>query len=294
MSEEADPPRPFRWSLARREQLGGLTALGRRPRPPYPEFHNDLREASARLLAFSGGADLAFVGRSLESVHDYLSGAFSDLEGAPKVRLLPFSLRFIGADGVEGLPLHSRAGFFAMLEADGLRPAAIASGPAPLALCDFVARGGTFESLIRVLRAHAERDGVDWSAVARRLKILGLCGRTKNSPNTWRWRQRQDWLHLIPETPIKNVSAQQRFTFEIANIQPKLTDPHHPGRWAAGAGRPSLTQERLDALRFAVDLFDRGRKEREALAKLMATPRYMRLAETRRLISVLRGHAPAR
>lgn len=282
-----DAERPFRWSLARREQLGGI-APPRPPAAPYAGFFDDLRAAAARVLAFAPGADLAFIGRSLENVFDYLSGGFDGIETAPETRLIPFSLRSAGTGGVAAIDPALCDGLFAMLEADGLAPAEIAARRRPLALVDYVAAGGTMENLCGLLKRHAERRGVDWAAVARRLVLIGLRTRTKNSPNTWRWQQHQDWLRLIPDTPIRNVSAPMRFLYYVANDQPKVTVSHHPGRWLAEPARPALTEERRGALAFAIGLYDRGRAERAALARELARPRYMREAATRALIAALK------
>jgi hypothetical protein len=60
-------PNPFRWTIAKREQLGTLAeALT----SPAPQFLAELRATAARVLAFADGADLAFVGRTPENFYD--------------------------------------------------------------------------------------------------------------------------------------------------------------------------------------------------------------------------------
>ncbi len=282
--------RPFRWSIGKREQLGGLLSTGARRMRLDAEFLGILRDTSARVLAYADGADLAFIGRTPENLFDYLSGCFDGVNGAPRLHMAQFSLRWSGAIGQ--LTPQQAASLFDYFTAEGIGPADIAAGPRPLALVDFVAWGGTMESFIRLLMRQAERDGVDWNAVQRRLKIIGLRVRTKNSPNTQRWQQLVDWLHLVPDTEILNVSAPAHFLWYLGNDQPKVTRSFHPGRWKEedeSAETPS--EDQLSALGFAVRLYDKGRTrtERQALARAIAATDRMRQPATRALVSLLKG-----
>lgn len=283
------PDQPFRWNIARREQLGGLIENLRDYRFMHHEDLASLRRASARVLALSNGADLAFIGRSPENFFDYLSGLFENVENAPACHLVQFSMRWPGEGGVKALPRQKLEGLFSYFRALGLAPADIANAPAPLALVDFVAYGGTMQTLISLLHLQAEWEGTDWNAVQRRLKIIGLTHRTKNSPNTWRWQQNQTWLDLIPDTEIKNVSVPSGFLFLIANTPEKVTRSHHVGRWD-NPERPSLSQDQLRALRLAVDLYDLGctREERHRLTSLIAKTHQMRQPKTRALVTALK------
>ncbi len=69
--------RPFRWDLVRPDQFGTLLE---RADVPSLWFPRDLTECAAKVLARGGDADLHFVGRSADSVHDLLSGV---LDGTP-------------------------------------------------------------------------------------------------------------------------------------------------------------------------------------------------------------------
>ncbi len=75
------PPKPFRWDIARREQLGDL-ASGPEVET-YRGFYLDLRAAAAKIFARSGNRELVLVGLSPESIFDYLSGLFHDLALRP-------------------------------------------------------------------------------------------------------------------------------------------------------------------------------------------------------------------
>lgn len=159
-----------------------------------------------------------------------------------------------------------------------------------LALVDFIAYGGTMQNFIEILQLQAEQDKVDWNAVQRRPRIIGLRARTHNSPNTWRWQQHQDWLHKIPDARIKNVSAPAHLLFHLANDQPKLTTAFHPGRWGQeDREKKAITNRQLEAFALAVKLFDTGRskEERGRLAALIARSDEMRQSETRCLVSKL-------
>jgi len=288
----AHAPRPFRWTISKREQLGGLLAGAPRVNLHERGFLSDLRKMAARTVALANDADLAFIGRTPENLFDYLSGAFANSPDAPGLHLVHFSLRSAGQGGIGAIASNRLAGFLAYLREEGIDAASIARAPRPLALVDFVARGGTLRNLIALLHLQAERDGVDWNAVQRRLRVIGLRVRTHNSPNTWRWQQHQDWLEMIPDTIIKNVSAPAGVMYHLANDQPKLTEPFHPGRWDDPPGHAvPMTTERKYALRLAVKLYETGktREERTRLAAEIVRQPQMRQSATRRLVSRLKG-----
>jgi len=282
-------PKPFRWTIAKREQLGTL-ASG--PVSLDPAFVTELRETAGRVLAMADDADLAFIGRTPENFFDYLSGAFADVDGVPKLHLVQFSLRAMWPDEAtvfRDANMTALADYFAL---EGVDPAAIAAGERRLALVDMVQYGGTMHSLVLVLRELARRARVDWNAVQRRLSIIGLRVRTKNSPNTWRWEQHQDWLDLIPDTDIKNVSASDGFVTTITGFQTKVTEPFELSRWSAPEkGAPEASPEQRDAIARALHLYDLGRtrEERHALAACIAQTQQMRQAATRALVLALRG-----
>ncbi|MEQ9316891.1 MAG: hypothetical protein RLN72_13635 [Henriciella sp.] len=283
--------KPFRWDFGKREQLGSWLDQAGKVSPPHKDDLAALRESTARLLAFSDGADLAFVGRSLENFFDYLSGCFDDITDAPGLSLVPFSMRWIGGAGADAIAPHKFEAISEVLAASGLAPDAIAASPNPVALIDFVAYGGTMESLVSILHRMARETGTDWNAVQRRLKIIGLTHRTKNSPNAWRWQQNQKWLDLIPDTVIKNVSAPSGFLFVIANTDEKVTRSFHMGRWDEEDGTASTPSEaQLKAIARAAWLYDLGKakEERDTLARLIADLPEMKQPATRALVSALK------
>lgn len=282
---------PFRWSFDKREQLGSWLDHAADFRPPHREDLAALRKAAARILAMSDGANLAFIGRSPENFYDYLCGCFNGLGGVPDLSLVPFSMRWAGAGGAAAIPPYKFAGLREALEGNRLSPARIATAERPTALVDMVAYGGTMEALVKVLHRMAGDDGTDWNAVQQRLRIIGLKVRTKNSPNTWRWQQHQDWLDLIPDAVIKNVSAPAGFVFLIANTSEKVTKSFHYGRWDKDeAGAETPTGEQLRGMKQAAWLYDLGntREERQHLSGLVARRPEMKQASVRALVSALR------
>ena len=283
--------KPFRWTISKREQLGNLPDLSARRRRPTPEFLADLRNASARVLAMSDGAHLGFVGRSPENFFDYLSGVFDGAGNAPQLHLIQFSMRWPGEGGVEALPPRQVESLFEYFHEEGIDAAAISRSNKPLALVDFVARGGTFQTLVSLLRLQAQQQGVDWNAVSRKLRLIGLRARTKNSPNTWRWQQHQDWLHLLKRDAVMNVSAPGRFLYYIANEQPKVTRSHHLGRWNMGAQEARVPDpDQANAIAIALELFGTGntKRERQLLASLIARLPQMKQQATRSLVTSLK------
>jgi hypothetical protein len=283
---------PFRWTIAKREQLGSLVTGDARGNLNRGGFLTNLREAAARILAFSDDADLAFIGRTPENFYDYVSGILSGVDDAPTLHLVHFSMRWSGEGGVRAMERERLSGFFDYLCEAGLDAASIATQSRPLALVDFIAHGGTMQNFVELLHLQAEMTGADWNAVQRRLRIIGLRVRTHNSPNTWRWQQHQDWLHLIPQAVIKNVSVPANFLWHIANDQPKVTHSFHPGLWSRDETHgKALSDDQLVALNLAVQLFDAGqeRDEQMALASLIAKTSEMQQAATRRLVLRIKG-----
>ena len=103
---------PFRWNITKREQLGSLIADAPRRNLNRANFLSELRHVAARVIAFADDADLAFIGRTPENFFDYLSGAFSDIEAAPALHLVQFSLRWAGDDGVRSIAAGQARRFF--------------------------------------------------------------------------------------------------------------------------------------------------------------------------------------
>lgn len=276
---------PFRWNLARRAELGRLVEGVRAA--SYPEMLDDLAECAARVVATAGATTMVFVGRSPESLFDYLSGVFFRSPWQDQLALLQLSVRL---DGRALAPARVRA-LAPYLAATGVTPARIATAPRPVTFCDLVYEGATFARLFAIVRRLAEDEGADWNVVRRRLRFCGITPRKKTSPNAFRWQEHAAWRDELPRSAIRNVSIPPRLWSYLGDHQDKTTDPYVSRRWGAvDAASPSRDPARLAALRLAADLFDLGRERRERLAfaaRLAARPE-MKHAWLRDLVESLR------
>jgi hypothetical protein len=278
------PAKPFRWNIARREQLGDLATVA--PAPAYEGFVEDLRRAAAKVLARAGASEVVFVGRSLESMFDYLSGALGSIDAAPSLALLHFSCpRGTAAELARRHP-EQLAALHAYLAAEHLDPASLASSGKRIVFVDVVSTGATFATLAGLMQHWAQAAGVDFASVLHHVAFLGVTEQRKTSPNTWRWWQRPPWSEL-PLTPTAaSVSVPYRYWTYSADGETKVTPSHRLGDWGAPLPAAGIrSAERLSALRRAADLYDLGRSrdERRRLARLLAATPEMREAGVRAL-----------
>ena len=279
--------RPFRWDITRREQLGRL-AGGERAES-YPEFEADLREAAARCVAAAGDSDLVFVGRSPESLFDYLSGVLLDTSWAGRLSLVNLSLRGSTMEEMRADPAR-RAAFREHLAQLNLDPPTLYLRERPAALIDLVASGSTFGSLTELLLDWACEEGIELDGLRRKLRYVGVTWRTKTSPNTWRWHQSARWLGRH-RSSVQNVSIPGRLWDFLGNRQDKVARWHPPWRWDDGqAGTPPREAEHLAALRQAVAVFARGcdREDREGFVSVLVQQHRFREAWCRALVQELR------
>jgi hypothetical protein len=281
---------PFRWNVARREQLGALVRGD--PSTSYAGFVDELREMCARLVAAAGDRELVFIGRSLESAFDYLSGIFAESGWADRCVLLNLSMRYQSAGE---LARENPAALQAMreqLEALGLSPSQIASGRSGRSLLDLVYGASTFGNLTGLLLHLCEADQVDPAAVVRRLRLVGVTIREKNSPNTWRWYQKAEWAGRFPRRALRSVSAPYGLWSYLGNTQSKVSRWHPPTVWGTELpAEPPREAEHLEALRLALYLHERGRddEERALFARALTRQREMREPWLRRLVLELRS-----
>jgi hypothetical protein len=283
---------PFRWDVRRREQLGRLLDA-RLPEDkgywgrtwPLQSLLNPVRECCARVLAGAGDARLVFVGRSPESLYDYLTGALAETPWADRCDLLSVSL----PPDVHAVSAHALRALREQHRAFGLHPAAIASAPRPIAFADLVWRGRTFGQLSAFLSRWARDEGVDVHAVRRRLRWVGISVRGKNSPNTWRWFQQLEWAAEYSPGVLRGVSMDYWFWTYLGDSQAKTMPSNTVDRWGTLA-HPTHDAERLEALQEAFRIHQAARTpgERERFAaELIARPE-MREAWLRSLVVALR------
>jgi hypothetical protein len=260
--------KPFRWNLTHRHHLGGL--LDGERAATYKNFNDDLLGCCSRVVAFAGDSDLVFVGRSPESIFDFLSGLLFDSSWFERLELLHFSMRFREESKIRQEYPGSIDAMRQYLEQIGLHPAAIATKNRPVAFIDLVLSGDTFGRLITFLFNWSNEVGYEWKAVSRRIRIVGITIRTKTSPNTWRWQQHAEWIDLLERVAVKNVSVSPDFWSYLGDYQPKVSRSYTPDRWGdSSLTMPGYTTEQLKALRLAFDLFELGRT-REMKAELIS------------------------
>ena len=256
-------PLPFRWNLARQEQLGKLIEPLKDKKLSFP-FINDVVQCCAKIVGYSGNSRLVFVGRSPEYFFDYLSGLLSGTSWEERISLLHFSMRFqeeskIRKEYPEAIPAMRE-----YLTSLNLHPHGIATGDHPVTFVDAVDTGDTFSRLIHLLHNWCKEIGYDWLAVNRRIKLVGITERTHNSPNTWRWQQQVDWIDLLRQNSVKNISVDLYFSRILTVWGRKMTKSYHPARWGdEELAHPDHQEKRIEALCWAYTLFQQA-KTRES------------------------------
>ena len=100
-------------------------------------------------------------------------------------------------------------------------------------------------------------------------RVIGVTGRRKTSPNTFRWQQDAEWTRRLPARAVRNVSLRPVVCSYFGDNQVKLTRSYHPHRWLADAEGPDRDEETCQALAEAAALVSHGRSraERQALAR---------------------------
>ncbi|MGN9779424.1 hypothetical protein ACTMS0_27260 [Micromonospora sp. H33] len=279
MHEPIDVSLPFRWDLVTPDQLGSMLAG-----TPEPElwFVDDLAECSGKVLARSGNGDLLFVGRSLDSMFDLLSGALTDIPTEQCLARLPFSFaRRAVLDGrgkwhVPALSAKQRTAARRVLADLDLAPHALARRSRPATFVDVVHEGSTFTELFNLLDDWIVESREPWDVIRRKLRFLGVTRRQQTSPNTWRWQQHAEWTRRLPGASVLNVSLHPFVWSYFGDHQPKLTRSFRPDQWLTPDNGP-----------------DRDDKARQALAEAVALVRYGRSTLGRRALASAINHEPA-
>ncbi|WP_432950029.1 hypothetical protein ACQPXM_18025 [Kribbella sp. CA-253562] len=248
-----EPNQPFRWDLLRPDQLGSLLDGVEEPRLL---FLDDLVDCAGRVLAQSADGELYFVGRSVDSLYDLLSGALAGSAWQDRLHSLPLSL--YGYDGRGFDPMELRQ-LRVNLTAAGLAPADLMRGR-PTVFVDLVYVGSTFGNLYAVLREWIDEDKAQWDVIRRQLRFVGITSREKTSPNTWRWHQHAEWTAELPPAAVRNVSLDPQVWSYFGDYQHKTARSFRRTRWSD----PEVTAPRHDekgrfALAEAVRLVERGR-----------------------------------
>jgi len=310
-ASEPGPIYPFRWNVRARSQLGSLVgepsgkrdewlnwqevtadAYGWRDTYTYEWFLSELTRHIARIVALCDDSDLCFVGRSPESMFDYLSGLLFETSWAERLTLLNLSMRWEShADIARDYPgaLREIRRYLAWV---GLNPEALVARERPIAFVDIVSSGGTLGNFIGLIYSWCKEIGFDWSEVQRKIRIVGLTEQTKTSPKTWRWQQHAEWVEILAPRAIKNVSVPEVLFDFLGAGQPKTTISYRTMGWGMEwLPAPIHDRERLRAIRVAVSLFDdgKGRGQRLSFAAELSKQRAIRYRWFRSLMLEVKG-----
>ncbi|WP_146088280.1 hypothetical protein [Actinacidiphila yanglinensis] len=285
------PPQPYRWPLS---SFGGgaparLGTLAEGPARSRPGYLPELVECTGKVLARSHAADLCFVGRSLDTMYDLLTGVLEGADRPGGLRRLPLSLRgahTLGPVGRDRLRTH--------LAEAGLEPYALARRKRPLALVDVVSAGSTFDAIHGELSAWIAESREPWAVIRRKLRYVGVTIRGRSSPHQWRWQQSPEsvrWVRTLPAGHVVNVSMHWRTWSWFGNEQPKLHRSFPPSRWfepdAARARHHETLPQALAEAR-AVVAAGRTRETRRDLVRAMAAEPGFADREVRALAAAIR------
>lgn len=188
------------------------------------------------------------------------------------------------------LPKHLRA-LEPYLTAVGLDPETLRRGPRPIALVDVVDSGETLGKVCWMLHDRTVGTDVEWRALARKIRVVGITWREKSSPNAYRWQQWSWWVDMLPRSAIKNVSVPRRFFGYLAAEQPKMNVSYRPQDWGdPDVTRPLRDEEARDAIALALHLYDLGRSRhgRETFGRELVRQRAMRESWFRSLVQEVR------
>ncbi len=249
---------PFRWDLVTPSQLGTLLDGVPAPNVANPE----LARCSGKVLARSGNGDLVFVGRSLDSMFDLLSGALSGVEAAPVLARVPLSFaREWQGRTRRALSLEELQIAHGVLTSAGVTPYALARRSRPMTFVDVTHSGATFGELFRLIRDWVDDERAPWDVIRTKIRFVGVTSRTKTSPNTVRWAQQQAWTSELPGRSVTSVSMEPRLWSYFGDSQPKLTRSFMPKRWLVEAAGPDRNERTRAALAEAVALVAHGRSD---------------------------------
>lgn len=258
--------KPFRWTLAKQEQLGSLIQ-GESSEFDFL-FYDELAACAARVLAFSNDSQLVFVGRSPENIYDYLCGVFSDTLFSNRFKYLNISNRDLDISDIkQAYPKSYLAlqNHFSDLELD---PASLSKSKT--CFVDLVSSGGTYKGIKQFIDMWCDESKADLVAINKHLGFVGITSRTKNSPNTERWQQHSPWLEPNKLQLVKNVSISRTYWDYLGNTQAKVTNPNRPENWQSSEILlPPRDEANIKALSRAHSIYTRGAAEKKQFASLM-------------------------
>ena len=291
-------PPVFRWDITRPEQLGRLVDIEAPVvpaqvvdvTPRFDVFVDAVRKCCARVIAAAGDSRLVFIGRSPESLYDYLRGSAVGTSWATRIAMLNVSFRRCDGNwsALEPMARDSIAEQFQSVGAD---PLSIMAARRPIALIDLVCNGETFESLTTFLETWAEAERVDVRAMRRRLRVVGITRYYPPSMRPTPWK-RLEWAARFRPSALNGISVPDWFWTYLGDDQPKVSRSNPSWCWAdPSMTRPPRESQRGAALRTASALYQRAqaRPERDALIAELADLPCVRHSWCRALLAELRA-----
>lgn len=252
-------------------------------------YADELMTCCARILAYGGDYDLIFVGRSPESLFDFMQGALAETDFKDRLTLLHFSFRWQDAGGPSWqAELAVLREYFTSV---GLHPSALSKRNRPVAFVDLVASGTTFFRLV-LLKNWCTDEKVDWEPVRGNIRLIGIVWRQKTSPKAFRWQQDRCWQGLLEPGSIKNVSVSGRFWDYLGNRQSKSTESFSRQCWTTEeAYSASRRDARLVGLSNALFWLELGQSEqqRSKFACKLSEQSEMKERNLRTLVNQIRG-----
>lgn len=254
---------PFRWKIESPDELGSLI---------NPDFKPEewlllsVRYCAARILTLSQNSRLIFVGRSLDSVHDYLSGILENTSWNNRLSRLNISLYGQSIEHIQEAYPKSFKSLKKYFENLGVDPIAVKSYKIPASFVDVVCEGGTYEQIFKLLNNWSNELQNDSLVMNKKVRFIGITLRKKTSPNTWRWQQQAEWTKFLKSSNIKNVSMDYGFWTYVANYQPKINKAFTPKMWEMDEVKsPIHSEETIKALNEAHFLYNSGKSKSEKL-----------------------------
>jgi hypothetical protein len=254
-------------------------------------LRRELIRCCAKIVALSANSDLWFVGRSLESAFDFLSGLLSETSWSERLSLVHFSMSKITENEVVQRYPGAIEGIRRYLAYLGLEPNKLGRRERPIAFVDIVATGETLGNLVKLTHSWCVEADCDWQAARRKIRVIGLPERTESSPRTWRWQQHTQWVSLLESNAVKNISIPAGLFEYFGAAQSKVSVSYPPWRWGDRTVKePRYDHETLMALRMAVSLFDEGRQRasKELFVRELSEQSAMRHSWFRGLIQELK------
>ena len=261
--------KPFRWNLKKREQLGSLL-VGERSEI-YSGYLDEVRVCAAKVVARSDNRKLIFVGRSPENLFDYLSGIMAETTWDSNLDNLNISNRFNKVKTIaKTMPDKYRA-LKDHFEEVGISPVQLIYHKAGICFVDLVCEGFTFDRLFEFYDNWCNEEGVDKQPVLKKMRFLGITGRQKNSPNTWRWYQHAEWLESNVHISAMSISVSLQMWSHMGDYQPKMSNCNFLEKWGDDSMLdPPRDKKRLEALRTAYDIYQVSLTEKYQFVKELA------------------------